>query len=1025
LNTITFLSTQNSLAMNNCASRKRPSTAFLKLSFAFPFLLLALNSSGQSERPVKGRITGSNNEPLQGVSVVIKGKSGTGTSTDNRGNFSIQASPDDSLIISSVGYEEARLGVGSQTDFSVSMLPSATSLSDVVVVGYGTVRRSDLTGAVTQVNAKELTKMPVANLGQALQGNVPGLWTNQSDRSPGASVNIALRGNNSFSGNAPLFIVDGFPLASGGGVNAINPNDIESVSVLKDASSIAIYGARAANGVILITTKSGRVGKSGFDVNVFTGFKSFDNPIEFLNGEELAALRREAYKNDNVNGGVAIFRPEEQASLQNGRYTNWFDEVTGTGRLTQNIQLAFNGGSQNTRILVSGNLYNEKGVVNNSEFLRGSLRANISQKIGRLTLTSNNNFAYITGKGVTGPSILYPAMIGNPLAPIRQDNGSYYTMLIGVGNTPWANPVAYTELINSKYVEPVITSSLALDFNILPGLKIRSQLSGEIDSWKENFYVPIALSANHEESGRVANGFARISQNVNYNWMSETVLSYNKRFARLHQIEALGGFSAQENRWENTVASASGFPFDLYESWNLGASTGQARKPSSDLQEWTLNSYIGRLVYTFNDKYIVTGNFRADGSSRFGSNNKWGFFPSAAFAWKASEEDFIQNLGVFDDLKLRASYGLAGNANALSVYATQARLSPASFNWGGVEAPGYYPSQLAFDNLKWETTKQFDLGLDFSLLNRRLNFTFDYYIKNTSDLIRQLPILAVSGFQTGWANLGDLENKGVELQVKGLLIDRDLKWNATANLAANRNKLTALGDGTDRIGTTHFVGEPIGIGARYLIEKIGIWQEKDRSEAALYNAKPGDVRYRDLNNDKKIDNNDRAFHGNITPDIYGSLTNDLTFKGFDMNIFLTFEKGRTVYNGLNYRLLAGDGYDNHRREILERWTPENPSDKYPRAALANSNRSSMASTEFLENADFIKLRSLTLGYTLPESITRRIKSTNFRVYATAVNLFTITDYTGMDPEDGDYGNTARSGPYPITKSFVVGLNLRF
>lgn len=1011
--------------MKNCASVKRLSTAFLKIPLVIAFLVLSLFAAAQS-RLVRGSVTGTDNQPLQGVSVLVNGKSGSGTSTDSKGHFAIQADAADSLVFSFVGYETTRIRVGNQTDILVALTGTAGMMSDIVVVGYGTVRRSDLTGAVTQVSAKELTKMPAANLGQALQGNVPGLWTNQSDRSPGAGVNIALRGSNSFSGNEPLFIVDGFPIASGGGVNAINPNDIESVSVLKDASSIAIYGARAANGVVLITTKTGKAGKSSFDVNVWTGFKSFNNPIEFLNGEELASLRREAYKNDNVNGGVAVFRPEELTSLQNGQNTNWFDQVTGTGRVTQNVQLSFNGGTQNTRVLVSGNLYNEKGIINNSDFLRGSLRANIIQRIGsKLTLTSNNNIAFLTGSGVTGPSVLYPALIGNPLAPIRQPNGDYYTMLIGVGNTPWANPVAYTEMIKSRYREPVVTSSLALDYTILPGLKLKTQLSGEVDNWKENFYVPRALSANHEESGRVADGFARISTNTNYNWISETVLSFNKRFASVHQVEALAGFSAQENRWENVVASASGFPFDVYESWNLGASTAAARKSASSLQIWSMNSYIGRIVYTFNNKYIVTGNFRADGSSRFGANNKWGFFPSVATAWKASEEKFIQDLNVFDDLKLRASYGLAGNANALGIYSTQARMSSASFNWGGVEAPGYYPSQLAFDNLKWETTKQFDLGLDFSLLNRRLNVTFDYYVKNTYDLIRQLPMLAVSGFQTGWANMGNLQNKGLELAIKGLLIDKAVKWNATLNIAGNKNKLTSLGDGSTRIGTTHFVGEPIGIGARYLIEKIGIWQEKDRDEAARYNAKPGDVRYRDLNDDKKIDNNDRAFHGRLTPNFFGSITNDVSFNGFDLNVFTTFEKGRTVYNGLNYRLLAGDGYDNHRREILERWTPQNPSDKYPRAALGYSNRSTMASTEFLENADFFKIRSLTVGYTFPTSVTRRIKSSSFRVYATGLNLLTVTKYTGMDPEDGDYGNTARIAPYPITRSFIFGVNLSF
>lgn len=1000
--------------------------ACFRLSPLFCLILASFWSFGQGNlKPVTGKVTDEKKEPFAGATVRLKGKPGSETLTDGKGFFSISASSGDTILISAVGYLRVELPVGSRGNFTASLMPSANNLSDVVIVGYGAVRRADLTGAVTQVSAKDLTKLPVANVDQALQGNVPGLWTNQSDRSPGAGVNIALRGSNSFSGNAPLFIVDGFPIASGGGVNAINPNDIESVSVLKDASSIAIYGARAANGVILITTKSGKAGKNNFTINLFNGFKSFSNPIDFLNGEELAALRRDAYKNDNVNGGVAVFRPEENTMLQSGQYTNWWDEVTGSGRPTQSLQMTFAGGSENTRVLLSANLYNEKGVVNNSDFLRGSFRANIIQKIGNLTFTSNNNLAMVSSRGVSGPSILYPAMVGNPLAPIRQPNGDYYTMLIGVGNTPWANPVAFSASIKSRSTEPVITSSQALEYTVLPGLKLKTQLSGELDSWKENFYVPKALSGNHEESGRVADGFARITNNINYNWISETTISFNKTFNDIHRLEALGGFSVQQNRWESLIASASGFPFDIYETWNLGASTGQARKPSSDLQKWSMTSYIGRINYTLNDKYIVTGNVRADGSSRFGSNNKWGVFPSIAAAWKTSEESFIRDLNVFDELKIRTSYGLAGNANALGVYSTQARLSPASFNWDGTEASGYYPSQLSYDNLKWETTKQFDIGLDAGLLNRRLNISFDYYVKNTSDLIRQLPVLAVSGFQTGWANLGNLKNQGVELALKGTVIDKQLKWNAALNLAANSNKLTSLGDGTLKIGTTHWVGEPIGIGARYMIEKIGIWQEADRAEAAEYGAKPGDVRYRDLDGDKKINNNDRAFHGNLTPDYYGSLTNDVTFKGFDLNVFITFEKGRSVYNGLNYKLLAGDGYDNHRREILERWTPENPSGKYPRAALGYSNRSTMASTEFLEEADFIKFRSITLGYTLPGSVMRSIKGAGLRVYASAINPVTITNYSGMDPEDSDYGNTARSAPYPITRSFIIGLNLNF
>ena len=979
----------------------------------------------QQEVTVSGRVTDSSGVGLPGVTVVLKGTT-QGTITDANGNYSLaNVSTDATLVFSFVGMKTREIPVSGKESTNVVMEEETVGLDEVVAIGYAVVKKSDLTGSVTQVNSKELTKLPAANLGQALQGNVPGLWTNQSDRSPGAGVHISLRGSNSFLGNDPLYIVDGFPIASGGGINAISPNDIESISILKDASSTAIYGARAANGVILITTKSGKKGKTNIDVNVYRGFKSFANKIEMVSGPELATLRREAYQNDNVNGGVAIFRDEETTMINSGKQTDWLSEITGSGRQTENYQLTFSKGDENSKLLVSGNLYNEKGVVNNSDFIRGSIRVNMMQQLKKFTFSSNSNIALMSGMGVSGPSVLYPATIGNPLAPVKQDNGDYYVMLVGVGNTPWANPKAYTEMIKSRYMEPQLTSSMALEYLVVDGLKIKTQLSGEIDLWKENYYVPIQLSSNHEESGRVADGFARVTNTVNYNWMSETYISYTKAFDTKHKFDALGGVSVQKNRFEYLQSSASGFPVDLYETYNLGVSIGSARKPSSDLQEWSMMSYFGRLNYTFKNKYFITGNFRADGSSRFGANNKWGFFPSSAVAWKMSEEDFIKNLGIFSDLKLRLSYGLAGNANALGIYSTQARLSSASYNWGGVEAPGYYVSQLSYENLKWETTKQLNVGLDFGLFENRITATADYYLKNTYDLLRSLPILAVSGFQSGWANMGELKNQGLELSISGRVIEKELKWNTTLNLAGNRNELTSLGDGTTQIGTEHWVGKPIGIGSRYMIEKIGIWQVDEAGEATKYGAVPGDVKYNDLNNDYKIDGKDRDFHGNLTPTFYGSWTNNFTYKGFDLNTFITFETGRDVYNGLNYKLLAGDGFDNHRKEITERWTPQNPTNKYPRAAIGNSNRSSMSSTEFLEDASFVKLKSVTLGYTLPNLLVKKAGCEALRIYLSGTNLLTLTEFSGVDPEDGDYGNTSRYAPYPITRTFTIGIEAKF
>ncbi|GBU08775.1 SusC/RagA family TonB-linked outer membrane protein [Bacteroidales bacterium] len=972
-------------------------------------------------RKVEGRIIDSNKEPLIGVSVRIEGTT-RGTVSDFDGRFSIDASEQDVLLFTYIGYIEQKQKA-SNTSLAIILQEDTQTLDELIVIGYGTVKKTDLSGSVSQVSAKDIAKMPSANLSQALQGASSGLWTNENDRSPGAEVQLQLRGSNSFGGNAPLIIVDGFPLPSSAGMSSLNVNDIEAVSILKDASSTAIYGARAANGVILVTTKSGKVGKESIEISIYNGFRSFGDNIEMMDGASYAQLRREAYAND---GNEAVFLPQELASLQAGAYTDWWDLMSKDNRLTQNYQLSFSGGNERTKVLVSGSFFKEDGIINNTDFIRATLRANIDQKIGKgFLFSSRTNLSLQSGKGLTGESQLYPASVGNPLSPLRDANGEYYTMMVGVSSTPLPNPVAYNEGIKSNYTQPLINTALSLEYQVMDGFKIKTQLSGEIDSWKQHFYVPIALSANHTESGRVSNGFAQISNTVNYNWISETFASYNKDWGK-HGIDAIAGFSAQANRWESVVASASGFSYDLFETNNLAEGSGPAHKPGSDLKEWSMMSYFTRAVYRFNDRYIFTGNVRADGSSRFGANNKWGYFPSAAFAWKAGEEDLVKNIAAISDLKFRASYGLSGNANAVGIYVTQPKMARAPYNWGGLEAPGYYTSGMPAPNLKWETTKQLDLGLDFSLFSKRLNVAFDYYIKNTHDLIREIPMLAVSGFGSGLANMGSLRNTGVELNLQAAIVsNHKFSWISTLNLSHNKNKLTSLGDGTQQIGTEHWVGRPIGIGSRYMVESDGIWQTNEAAEAAKYGNVPGDVKYVDVDKNYKIDDKDRQFIGNYTPNLFGSLTNAFAYKGFDLNIFVTFEQGRDVYNGSNFKLLSGDGIYNNRVEMNERWTPTNPSNKYPRASKNLSNRMSFMSTEFLEDASFIKLKNLTIGYTLPQSVLQSIGVKGLRLYATGSNLLILTKFTGTDPEDGDMGNTARSFPYPSTKMYTFGLNMQF
>lgn len=996
----------------------------LFVPYAFGDNNLRINIMNQDE-PVSGIVRDATGMPLIGVSVVIKGTM-QGVVTDMDGNFNMEVPRGSVLVFSYIGMQSVEVSVTDQKRLNIVMKENSEVIDEVVIIGYGTVKKSNLSGAVSTVSSKDLQKLPAANLSQALQGNAPGLYTVQADRTPGAGVSMKLRGNNSFSGAEPLFIVDGFPIASSGGVNAINPNDIESVSVLKDASSTAIYGARAANGVVLITTKSGKVGKPVLEVNAYCGIKTFSNPIDMMDAQQFAQLRRDSYLMDKLDIPEQLFNEAEQGMLDSGRSTNWWDEVTGKARLTQSYQVSYSSGTETTKLHVGAGFFDEQGIVNNSGFKRVSLRFNASQKFGkRVTVSTFNNISLMSKKGTNSLNVLFPAVVGNPMSPVMDESGQYFPMMQSAVGTPRANPVAFSELPKNSEIEPLINTSIALEIYLIEGLKFKTQISGEIDSWRKNFYNPRLISGEDESNGRVNGGYASVTSDVNYNWISESTLMYNKTFREIHNIDAVVGFSAQQNRYERLSASASGFASDVYETYNLGAASGPARKPSSKLEEWSMLSYIGRVVYTLKDRYIFTGNIRIDGSSRFGKDNKYGYFPSGAIAWKISEEDFVKDIGWISDLKLRASYGLSGNANALSPYQTQSRLDYACYNFNGQEVPGYYESNMPSSDLKWETTRQFDLGLDFSVLNRRLNVTMDYYDKSTKDLIRQIDIPAISGFPNTYKNMGNLRNRGFELGINSINFDGEFTWKTSFMIATNKNKLTSLGDGSEKIGTTHWVGKPIDIGDRYMIEADGIWQLGQEVEAAKYGQVPGDVRYIDLNNDGKINDNDRVFIGSLLPNFYGSMTNDFAYKNFDLSVFMTFEQGRDIYNGNNYILMSGAGADNNRIEMLDRWTPENPSNKYPRASSTGKNRLSTKTSEFLEDASYLKIKNITLGYTLPQVAISKLGISNLRVYASVNNPFTFTGYSGMDPEDDDYENNDRNSSYPITTSYMLGLQVKF
>lgn len=1012
--------------------QKSKRTLWAKTVVLFLLVLVSItnvygeNANILQNSKINGLVKDTEGEPLIGVTIVQKGNPTNGVISDIDGKFAIDVSIGDIIVLTYLGMEKIEKEITDNLPLTIVMKEEKNSILDeVIVIGYGTVKRSNLSGAVSSVSSKDLQKVPAANLSQALQGNVPGMYTQQSDRNPGASVSMTIRGGNSFAGSsAPLYIVDGMPVASDGAISAINPDDIETMTILKDASSTAIYGARAANGVILITTKSGKVGKPAVNVSAYWGVKRPNNPINMMDAQEFAQLRRDSYANEGVTLDKA-FLGTELDMLAKGKSTNWWDEITNQSSLTQNYQISFSSGTETSKVRVGIGLYDEDGIVKNTGFTRANLRLNVEQKFGkRVTFSTFNNISLQSNKGADAVSVLFPAMVGNPMSPITNQSGEYYPMIQNALGTPRPNPVAFNTLPKTKTMQPIINSSINLEVDIMDGLKAKTQLSGGMDNYRRNRYVPIAISAE-DESIRAGGGYAEITSNMNYNWISETTLMYNKTFKDIHNINAVAGFSLEKNHFEEAKSSATGFASDAYESHSLGSNSGLARKPFSRLTEWSFLSYIGRAIYTLKDRYIVTGTMRIDGSSRFGKDNKYGYFPSGALAWRMSEESFMKPVNWISDMKVRGSYGLTGNSNAVSPYASMAELAYTNYNFDGKEVPGYYEMNLPSLTLKWETTKQLDLGLDLGLFQNRIYLTLDYYYKKTTDMLREIELPATMGFEKAYVNLGSLQNKGAEIGISSINVDGTFYWKSSLMLSANKNKVLSFGDGSKQYGTRHWVGKPLDIGSRYLIEKIGIWQLGEEAEAAKYGAHPGDVKYKDVNDDGEIDDKDRQFIGSLYPDFYGSFTNDFSYKNFDLNIFMTFSSGRDIFNGNNYLLLSGAAADNNRKEMLDRWTPTNPTNKYPRASSTKNNRAHAGSTEFLEDASYLKIKGITLGYTVPRRSVSKYGISNLRLYSSVTNPFTFTKYTGMDPEDGDIAAGERNSSYPITTTFTLGLQVQF
>ncbi len=1020
----------------------------LLIGLLFCWLVPQVGAQQQVTGKVRDAATG---ESLPGVNILVKGAAGVGTTTDLEGNYRIAVGPEATLVFSFVGYLSSEELVGNKTTLDVALTPDLEQLDEVVVIGYGTVKKSDLTGSVSSIKADELKAVPVTSFDQALQGRAAGVQVVQTTGAPGGETNIRIRGTSSVAASSePLYVIDGMLINSNGdemsiggrgprigALSTINPNDIESIEVLKDASATAIYGSRGANGVVLITTKKGKAGKGTINFESYYGVQEVANKLDLLNAAQFAELVNDA----NINAGrMPVYLNPDRL----GEGTDWQEELFQSAPIA-NYQISFTGGTDKTRYAVSGGYFTQDGIVIGSDFDRYSFRVNLDTDItNRLTIGSNLSYNRLSSNGVlTGPGTIVPGVITNalqfnPLEPVYNPDeplGYTYEHKLKAGI---ANPVAEAREYESTTNTSRILGNFSAQYKIIEGLSLRSSLGIDGLSTKSNTFGPDGLKRTEGSKGE-----ASVSTLEALTWLNTNTIDFNKDINERHSINVLAGFELQKFRNESLGAFAFGFS-DPRTGWhNLGAASNPQNPGNGEL-DWSMLSYLGRINYSLNNKYLITLSGRIDGSSKFAEGNKYGYFPSGAVAWKVIEEPFMQNIDFIYDLKLRASYGWTGN-QSIPPYGSLALITPFGegvFNSGSgsVVYRGQEPLSYPNRGLKWETTQQTSLGLDLAILKGRIEFTAEAYHKNTVDLLLQTPIPYTSGFGSTLLNVGNVQNRGFDLSVNSANLSGKLGWNTSLNFSINRNEITNLAREEDiNLGFGGNIlreGEPIGTFFGY--EFDGIFQSDAEAAASpvIVGQQPaaGDRRYRDISgpegvSDGIINDFDRTIIGSAQPDFTWGLNNEVSYRNFTLSFFFQGSQGNEMANMNLINLENVNGQQNVLAEAgLNRWTPENPSNRYARAlATATDN---VFSSRFIEDASYVRLKNLTLGYTLPASLLGRIKVSNLRIYASATNLWTLTDYSGYDPEGNAYGYTTNlvgvdDGNYPQSKTYLLGINLGF
>ena len=968
---------------------------------------------------VQGVVKDQTGETVIGASVMEKGTT-NGTITGIDGDFSLNMSPNGTLVVSFVGYKTQEVQVKGQKQLQVVLSEDAEMLDEVVVIGYGTMKKSDLTGAVSSIGNKDIKDSPVSNLGQAIQGKISGVQIVDAGK-PGDNVSIKIRGLGSINNCDPLVVIDGVPTDLG--LSSLNMADVERLDVLKDASATAIYGSRGANGVVMITTKRGTEGKGKLAVSANYSFQNATNVPSLLNAAQYAELSNDMMVNSGRNPNPEWANPSEL-----GAGTDWMDELLRTG-VMQNYTVSYSGGNEKSHYYVSGGFLDQSGIVKSVNYRRFTFQSNSDAQVLKW-LKFSNNITFSADTKKSGSYNIGDALKALPIYPVKNEDGSWSGP---DGNSEWygstRNPIGPTELNKSQTDGYNFLANLTAELTFTKWLKFKSTFGYDAKFWFIDNFTPKYnwKPTPTEETSRYK------SDNKSFTYLWDNYFLFDHTFAEKHRVGLMAGMSAQWNTNDYLNAQKNVFMFDNVHEMDNGE---EMYAIGGNETEWALLSYMARVNYSYEDRYLLTATIRRDGSSRFGKKHRWGTFPSVSVAWRASQEKWFPKNDYINDLKVRAGYGVTGSQASVGNYSYLASYNTSVYPFGisSGNQTALVSSTLANPYIHWEEVAQTNIGFDASLFNSRVMFSFDAYLKETRDMLVKASIPITSGFEdttTTYTNAGKVRNQGIEMSLHTINLTGELGWETNLTATYNKNKIKDLNSDVpyyiNQINNSYVTmlakDYPINVFYGYITDGIFQNQSEVNTHAVQPGAEPGDIRFRDLNNDGVINDSDRTVIGNPNPSWLFSMNNSLSYKGFELSVFLQGIAGNKIYNANNIENPGRAAAYNQTTDVLKRWQGEGTSNSMPRAVFGDPNQNTRVSDRFVENGSYLRLKNITLSYTFPKQWLQKAQIENARLSLSCENVATITGYSGFDPEVGING--IDQNRYPISRTFSLGLNFNF